>query len=169
MHAQSRVQPSGENYLYWRTGCGNLFFIAELNTIGAIAQESLTHYDKIHNNDGIGIFIVIQIWIFANYDQFNVTIILNWPRFHLRVPDIQMNCSHDDVIKWIRVTGPLWGGSTGHGRIPSQRSVTRSFDIVFDLRLNKRLNKQSKRWWVAPSSGSLWRHCNVKIYHRVSG
>ena len=28
------------------------------------------------------------------------------------------------------------------GEFPQQRSVTRSFDVFFDVRLNKRLNKQ---------------------------
>ena len=31
------------------------------------------------------------------------------------------------------------------GGFPSQRSVTQSFDVFFDLRLNKRLRKQSRR------------------------
>ena len=31
---------------------------------------------------------------------------------------------------------------------PTQRPVTRSFDIFFDLRLNKRLSKQSWGWWL---------------------
>ena len=35
-----------------------------------------------------------------------------------------------------RVTGPLWEESTG---FLSQRPVTRSFDVFFDLRLNKRV------------------------------
>ena len=39
------------------------------------------------------------------------------------------------------------GNSPVTGEIPSHRSVTRSFDVFFDLRLNKRLSKQSKRWW----------------------
>ena len=30
----------------------------------------------------------------------------------------------------------------------TQRRVTRSFDIIFDLRLNKRLSKQSWGWWL---------------------
>ena len=30
---------------------------------------------------------------------------------------------------------------------PAQRPVTRSFDVFFDLRLNKRLSKQSWGWW----------------------
>ena len=46
------------------------------------------------------------------------------------------------------------------GEFPSQRPVTLSFDVFFDLRLNKRLSKQSRpRWFEAPSR-SLWRHCN---------
>ena len=60
-----------------------------------------------------------------------------------------------------RVTGPLCGEFTGHRWIPSQRLVTRSFDVFFDLRLNKRLSKQSWCWWFDTSSRSLWRHCNV--------
>ena len=35
------------------------------------------------------------------------------------------------------------GNSPVHGEFPVQRPVTRSFDIFFDLRLNKRLSKQS--------------------------
>ena len=37
------------------------------------------------------------------------------------------------------VTGPLWGEFTGHRWTPlhSQRPVTRSFDVFFDLHLNK--------------------------------
>ena len=46
------------------------------------------------------------------------------------------------------------------GGFPSQRPVTRSFDIFFDLHLNKRLSKQSRRWWLETPSCSLWCHCN---------
>ena len=42
----------------------------------------------------------------------------------------------------------------------SQRSVTRSFDVFFDLRLNKRLSKHSWGWWFETPARSLWRHCN---------
>ena len=40
-----------------------------------------------------------------------------------------------------RVTGHLCGEFTGPGEFPAQRPVTRSFDVFFDLRLNKRLRK----------------------------
>ena len=45
-----------------------------------------------------------------------------------------------------RVTGPLCGEFTGPGEFPTQRPVTRSFDVYFDLRLNKWLSKQSRGW-----------------------
>ena len=59
-----------------------------------------------------------------------------------------------------RVTGPLCGEFTGPGEFPAQRPVTRSFDVFFDLRLNKQLSKQSWGWWFETASCSLWRHCN---------
>ena len=46
------------------------------------------------------------------------------------------------------------------GGFPSQRPLTWSFDVYFDLRLNKRLSKQSRRRWFETSLRSLWRHCN---------
>ena len=36
-----------------------------------------------------------------------------------------------------RVIDPLCGKFTGPGDFPTQRPVTRSFDVFFDLRLNK--------------------------------
>ena len=49
----------------------------------------------------------------------------------------------------------------GEWWIPAQRPVTRSFGAFFDLRLNKRLSKQSWGWWFETLSRPLWRHCNV--------
>ena len=59
-----------------------------------------------------------------------------------------------------RVTGPLCGVFTGPGESPTQRPVTRSFDVFFHLRLNKRLRKQPWGWWFETPSWSLWRQCN---------
>ena len=39
------------------------------------------------------------------------------------------------------------GNSPVTGEFPAQRPVTRSFDVFFDLRLNKRLSKQSWGYW----------------------
>ena len=47
------------------------------------------------------------------------------------------------------------------GEFPAQRPVTSSFDVFFDLRLNKWLSKQSWGWWFETLSRPLWRHWNV--------
>ena len=65
-----------------------------------------------------------------------------------------MTSSYGNIF---RVTGPLCGEFTGDRW---QWPVTRSFDVLFDLRLNKRLSKQSGGWWFETSSHPLWRHCN---------
>ena len=54
------------------------------------------------------------------------------------------------------------GNSPVPGEIPTQRPVTRSFEVFFDLRLNKRLSKQSWGWWFEMPSRPLWRHRNDK-------
>ena len=53
------------------------------------------------------------------------------------------------------------GNSPVTGEIPAQRSVMRSFDVFFDLHLNKLLSKQSQGWWFETQSCSLWRHGNA--------
>ena len=53
------------------------------------------------------------------------------------------------------------GNSAVPGEFPVQRPVTRSFDVFFDLRLNKRLSKQSWGWWFETLPRPLWRHSNV--------
>ena len=59
------------------------------------------------------------------------------------------------------VTGPLCGEFTCPGEFPAQRPATRSFDVFFDLCLNKRLRKQPWSWWFETPSKSLWRQCNA--------
>ena len=49
------------------------------------------------------------------------------------------------------------------GEFPAQRPVTRSFEVFFDLRLNKRLSKQSSGWWFETLPRPLWRHGNENI------
>ena len=72
---------------------------------------------------------------------------------------------HDDVIKWKHFPH-YWPFVRG-------RPVTQSFDVFFDLRLNKRLRKQLWGWWFETVSHSAWRHCNDitknKALHKVHG
>ena len=84
---------------------------------------------------------------------------------------LSMACYHDDVIikqknfprylpfvRWIHQS-PV---DSPRG-FPSQRPVTRSFDVFFDMGLNQWLSKQSRRRWFETPSRSLWRHCNVYL------
>ena len=52
------------------------------------------------------------------------------------------------------------GNSPVPGEFPPQRPVTQSFDVLFDLRPNKRLSKQWWGWWFETPSCPLWRQCN---------
>ena len=72
-----------------------------------------------------------------------------------------MTSSHGSIF---RVNGPLWGESTGHRWSPSQRPMGQSFDIFFDLRLNKQLSKQLMRRWFGAPSRSLWHHGNMNTF-----
>ena len=101
--------------------------------------------------------------------------------FEHKVSDFQMSCndltnhySSSDCIHGLmtssngyifRATGPLCGDSPVTGEFPSQRPVTRSFGVLYEL--IKRLIKQSRRRWFETLSLSLWRHCNGSFlfYH----
>ena len=60
------------------------------------------------------------------------------------------------------------GNSQVTGEFPAQRPVTQSFDVFFDLRLNKRLSKQLWGWWFEMLSHPLWRPCNVMTFFNAS-
>ena len=66
---------------------------------------------------------------------------------------------HDDVIKWKHF--PRYWPFV---RI-IHRSVTRSFDVFFYLRLDKRLSKQSWGWWFETLPRPLWRHFTETCIH----
>ena len=67
---------------------------------------------------------------------------------------------HCQMETFSALLGLCVGNSSVTGEFPTQRPVTRSFDVFFDLRLNKRLGKQSRRWWFETPSCSLWRRSN---------
>ena len=70
---------------------------------------------------------------------------------------------HDDVIKWKLFFASLAlcaGNPPVTGEFPTQRPVTRSFDVFFDLHLNERLSKQPWGWWYETLSRPLWHHSN---------
>ena len=55
------------------------------------------------------------------------------------------------------------GNSPVTGEFPWQRPVTWSFDVFFDLCLNKQLSKPSWGWWFETPSRPLWRYCNIWV------
>ena len=91
----------------------------------------------------------------------------NWVNNHGYKCHLPMMTSSNRNI--CRVTGPLCGEFTGPGDFPAQKPVTRSFDVFFDLRPNKRLSKQPWGWWFETLSWSLWRHCNAGLQALIGG
>ena len=90
----------------------------------------------------------------------------------------RLNTEVDAIVKRAQKTTSWWrhqmktfsmllaicaGNSPIPGEFPAKRPVTRSFDVFFDLRLNKRLSKQSWGWWFETLSRPLWRHCNGNL------
>ena len=74
-------------------------------------------------------------------------------------PKTMMTSSNGNIF---RGTGLCAGNSPVTSEFPSQKPVTRSFDVFFDLHLNKLLSKQSWGWWCETPPRSLWRHCNTE-------
>ena len=99
-----------------------------------------------------------------------------WMWNHDLITSAGINAKLEEIISMMtssngnifRVTGPLCGEFTGLGEFPTQRPVTSSFDVFFDLRLNKRLSKQPWGWRFETPSWPLWRHCNAENHHKPS-
>ena len=77
-------------------------------------------------------------------------------------------CSRPPLVTWWRHQMEIFsallaicvGNSPVPGELPTQRPVTWSFDVYFDLRPNKRLSKQSLGWGFETLSPPLWGHRN---------
>ena len=71
---------------------------------------------------------------------------------------------HDNVIKWKHFPR-YWPYVRGIHRSPvnspHKGQGRGALIFFFDLRLNKRLSKQSWGWWFKTPSCTLWCHCNV--------
>ena len=87
-----------------------------------------------------------------HYKDFITMVTLSWWRFQMET--------------FSALLALCAGNSPVTGEFPAQRPVMRSFDIFFDLRLNKRLNKQSRRWWFETPSRLSWRHCYDRYHER---
>ena len=98
--------------------------------------------------------------LWFHYNQFQLEWMISWQWIVTEnAPSL-----HDDVIKCKHFSALLAicaANSPVTGEFPPQRPVTRSFNVFFALRLNKRLSKQSWGWWFETPSRPLWRHYNV--------
>ena len=102
-----------------------------------------------------------QDWLLSLRHNFHGT-----PALGIITGNGMMTSSHGRIFALLAFCA---GNSPVTGEFSVQRPVTRSFDIFFDLRVSKRLNKQSKRRWFETPSRSLWRHCNwLCLYDLVS-
>ena len=82
-----------------------------------------------------------------------------WPRYmKTQLIFVTMTSSNRNIF---RVTGPLSGESTGHQWISLTKPMMQSIVVFFDLPLNKRLSKLTRRRRFDTPSRSIWRHCNV--------
>ena len=60
------------------------------------------------------------------------------------------------------------GNSPVSSEFPTQRPVTRNFNVFFDLLLNKRLSKQSWGWWFETLSSPLAHYdAIVMVYEQL--
>ena len=94
---------------------------------------------------------------------------MNWSQwycssFHLLwILKFSTHLTHDDVIKWKHFLS-YWPFVRGIHRwpmnSPHKGQWRGAMIFCFDLRLNKRLSKQSRRRWFETPSHPLWHHCN---------
>ena len=118
-------------------------------------------------------------WIHAEHMKLVIHVFLRMVSVESKCHQ-SMHCKHTyqhlEIPPWWRhqmeTFSPLLafcaGNSPVTGEFPSRRPVTGSFDVFFDLHLNKRLSKQSRRQWFVTPSRSLWRHCNSFIWIQTS-
>ena len=101
------------------------------------------------------------VWLFSGHSEYALSqweitlqcnVVSHWPSPYPNV-SLLFKCSFPGA--WWRhqmetfsaLLAICAGNSPVPGEFPTQRPVTRSFDVFFDLRLNTRLSKQSWGWW----------------------
>ena len=137
----------------WHRMCGDLITVLrrslepQLESIIRALFENLlwpincaTDFGKMYMKEGMPLNGFLEVTVFSD------------SRFFM------MTSSNGSIF---RVTGPLRGESTSHRCSPHKSQWRGALMFSFDLRLNKRFNKQSGGRWIVTPSHSLWRHCNV--------
>ena len=100
------------------------------------------------------VFAYLQLRRWYSVELLQIIIIRQATRWH------QCDKSEEVCVSWWRHQMETFSALLA---IPRTKASARSFDVFFDLRLNKRLSKQSWGWWFETQSCSLslWRHRDV--------
>ena len=96
----------------------------------------------------------IQLTITNTYNHYYIICMMSWWRHQMET--------------FSALLAICAGNSPVTGEFPTQRPVTRSFDVYFDMRPNERLSKQSWGWWFETLSSPLWRHRNGYATYIIS-
>ena len=146
----------------------NQFIVPEIPTdirripwIGRVLRYDMLLFLELDNKDlytleKYNIILVYLIKLFQRVDQLDLLtkitqIVLNEGGNHVTIP------VHDDAIKWKHISHYCPTECT------AQKPLTRSFDVSFDLRLDKRLSIQSWGWRFETPARSLWRHRKERV------
>ena len=132
-----KIIPNTISYLYIKTY--DFIYSCKLNNVGACLKQTSGLWVQTMNNT-------------AQYMEEALCVSINTPW------SFMMTSSNGNIF---RVTGAFCGELSVTGEFPSQRPMTRSFDVFFDLRLNKQFSKQSWGWLLETPSRVFLRHCNV--------
>ena len=84
-----------------------------------------------------------------------------FPQRHVQTKSLSISWWRHQMETFPALLALCAGNSPVPGEFPSQRPVTQSFDVFFDLCLNKRLGKQSWGWWFETLPRPFWRHSKV--------
>ena len=89
---------------------------------------------------------------------------ISWPPYQGNIPAGEW-LRHPMTAFFFAKLALCEGNPPVTAEFPPQKPVTRSSAVFFDLRRNKRLGKQSRRWWFETPSPSLWRQGDVNGWY----
>ena len=136
---------------FWCMFCDNS--MAHCPYFSKLHHMFVKYFSNIARIPKVNIIIAVALFL-QKHTAFDIDLIWHTAKW-------QAYTSHDDVIKWKHFPR-YWSFVRGIHRWPvnSQKPVTRTHDVFFDLRLNKRLSKQTLGWKFETPSRSWWRQCN---------
>ena len=108
-----------------------------------------------------------RIWVHllpesnTNWWRMHGTVLVSygWRMGHVAVMSLSRTWWRHQMETFSALLAISAGNSPVPGEFPAQRPVTRSFDIFFNLHLNRPLSKQSWGWWFETPPRPLRRHC----------